>query len=140
MNALIKVSLILAIISVTAFVVRYICLKCFEPKESVLGKYVDESSDEIKNAKSLEQLELFCPKCTEMLNKTNSLDINIYKYSCKKSHYYYIPIKEIYASQSAKVHKVIIPNIKDDYEIILKWLSEKEYRNILNDQIAGILN
>ncbi len=71
MNALKKTLFVLAVVSVTAYTVRHIYLKWFEPKESVLDKYADSSSSDIKKATSIEQLEKLY---TEAHQKVKSYD------------------------------------------------------------------
>jgi len=57
MESLKKTLFIIAVVSVTGYTVRHIYLKWVEPHSSVLDKYDKPITSEIKNAKSLKQLE-----------------------------------------------------------------------------------
>jgi hypothetical protein len=57
MEALKKTLFILSVVAVTSYTVRHIYLKWVEPRGSVLDKYEEPITGEIKKATSLEQLE-----------------------------------------------------------------------------------
>jgi hypothetical protein len=56
MSALKKTLFILALVSVTAYTVRHVYYKWFQPRESVLDKYENAVTGQIKAATSLEDL------------------------------------------------------------------------------------
>ncbi|MBI5474426.1 MAG: hypothetical protein HY961_18975 [Ignavibacteriae bacterium] len=56
MDALKKTLFILALVFVTAYTVRHVYYKWFDPRESVLDKYSDSVGKQIKAAESIEQL------------------------------------------------------------------------------------
>ncbi len=82
---------------------------------------------------------IYCPSCCEKLNKIDSIDIFIEKFSCKNNHRFYVPIQEVNASKSEKVHGISLKSTQNDEDSILKWLSENKYRKFLNDQLALLL-
>lgn len=58
MAALKKTLFIFAFVSVTAYTIRHVYFRWFEPRDSVLDKYADSSTTDIKQAASIEELAL----------------------------------------------------------------------------------
>jgi hypothetical protein len=56
MNALKKTLFIVALVSVTAYTIRHVYYKWFQQRESVLDKYENSLTSQIKSAESLDQL------------------------------------------------------------------------------------
>src|ERR1041385_6488514 len=74
MEALKKTLFILALVTVTGYTVRHIYLRWFDPHSSVLDKYGNTITNEIKKANSLQQLEQLYAVAHKQVKRYDAVD------------------------------------------------------------------
>lgn len=83
----------------------------------------------------------YCPTCGAELTPYSLIDIHLSGLSCQNKHYFYETNKDVLSVDSLRVKEIkkTASKNKNDLELIEYWLTEKEARSVINDQIAVIL-